>query len=222
MEKVNLNFNGRENIIKSIFWLLSILSWLFFLITGWVSVFGNYLYFWAIQKNAYILLFGYVYIPSQIEETMLKIIFILTLAISTAGFCAYLVYSTYLKSNVFNGMMGFISKFHFIPFACGGVLFLIGENIDLKNAKGLLIIALLFSIIGFISLILVHFKTNINPWYASLKIKKASFSCLIALFTYSIFYTAYQVGLYNIIENYSIYEIMAILIGKKRKNNKFY
>ena len=191
MEKLNLNFNGGDNILKSICWILSIISWLFFLITGWISL-GEKYYFWTIPKDFFIKSF----IPSQMDKALLMTVFILTLVISTLGFCAYLGYSTCIKSTVFNGMMESISKFHFIPFACAGGLFLIGETIiDYnKNYKNLFIAALIFSIIGFISLILVHFKTKMEPWYASLLIKKGTFSCLITLFTYSICYTIYQIG----------------------------
>jgi hypothetical protein len=225
MEKLNLNFSSGDNILKSICWLLSIISWLFFLITGWISL-GEQYYFWTIPKNTVIRvkiiiveIVSHMYIPSQIDKPLLVAIFILTLVISTFGFCAYLAYSICIKSNVFNGMMESISKFHFIPFACAGGLFIIGETIkDAEDVKTLLVIALILSIIGFISLILVHFKTNMDPWYASLLIKKATFSCLIALFTYSICYTIYQIGVRNIINNYTWEDLINSVVkeGKLR------
>ena len=218
MEKINLNFNGGDNILKSICWILSIISWLFFLITGWIS-FGEKYYFWTIPKSKSP---GF-FIPSQMDKTLLMIVFIVTLVISTLGFCAYLVHSTCIKSTVFNGMMESISKFHFIPFSCAGGLFLIGETIidNSKHYKSLVITGLIFSIIGFISLILVHFKTKMDPWYVSLLIKKATFSCLIALFTYSICYTILQIGIGEVINKIDIMEIIRIIINQKSNLKTF-
>ena len=107
------------------------------------------------------------------------------MGISSVGFFAYLIYSIFIKTNgVFNGMMGSISRFHFIPLICASALFLIGENIeDDKDPESLVVTTLIFSIIGFISLIVIHFKTILEPWYISLLIKNGTFGCLTALFT---------------------------------------
>jgi hypothetical protein len=219
MEKMNLNFSGGDNIIKTICWLLSIISWLLYLITGWIAIFGKEYYLWTIPKNTivnYVIGTYHIYIPCQIDEPLLMTIFIVTLAISTLGFVAYLVYSTCIKSNVFDGMMGSLSRFHFIPLACAGGLFLVGETIsESENPKDLLIAALCFSIIGFISLILVHLKTNMEPWYASLLVKKATFSCLIALFTYSICYTIYQLGVINELNNFTLEQLIKYILNGK-------
>jgi hypothetical protein len=221
MEKMNLNFSGGDNIVKTVFWLLSILSWLLYLITGWIAIFGKEYYLWTIPKNAivnYLISQVHLYIPCQIDEPLLMTIFIVTLAISTVGFLAYLVYSTCIKSNVFDGMMGSLSRFHFIPLACAGGLFLVGETIkESDKPKDLLITALCFSIIGFISLILIHLKTNMEPWYASLLVKKATFSCLIALFTYSICYTIYQLGVINELNNLTLQQLISYI--SKGSNN---
>ena len=216
MEKLNINFSGGDNIFKTICWILSIISWLFFLITGWISLTSKDYYFWTIPKNTiidYSFITYHVYIPSQIDEPLLLAIFILTLVISTLGFCTYLVYSTFIKSTVFNGMMESISKFHFIPFACGGGLFLIGETLNnSENKKNLLIAGLIFSIIGFISLILIHYKTKMEPWYASLLIKRGTFSCLIALFTYIICYIVYELGIIHEIKTFDLNKLIGMII----------
>ena len=216
---MNLNFSGGDNIVKTVFWLLSILSWLLYLITGWIAIFGKEYYLWTIPKNAivnYLISQVHLYIPCQIDEPLLMAIFIVTLAISTLGFVAYLVYSTCIKSNVFDGMMGSLSRFHFIPLACAGGLFLVGETIgESEKPKDLLIAALCFSIIGFISIILVHLKTNMEPWYASLLVKKATFSCLIALFTYSICYTIYQLGVINELNNFTLEQLIKYILNGK-------
>ena len=225
MEKLNLNFSGGDNILKTICWLLSIISWLFYLITGWIAVFGKDYRIWTIPKNTIIDLLVstyHIYIPVQIDEPLLMIIFIVTLAVSTLGFLAFLAYSTFIKSNVFDGMMGSISRFHFIPLACAGGLFLIGETLDdSENQKNLIIVALVFSIIGFISLILVHLKTNMEPWYASLLIKKATFSCLIALFTYCICYTIFEIGILNKLKNLSLLEYLKYILNLNNELSNF-
>ena len=225
MEKMNLNFSGGDNILKTVFWLLSILSWLLYLITGWIAIFGKEYYLWTIPKNAivnYLISQVHLYIPCQIDEPLLMTIFIVTLAISTLGFVAYLVYSTCIKSNVFDGMMGSLSRFHSIPLACAGGLFLVGETIgESEKPKDLLIAALCFSIIGFISIILVHLKTNMEPWYASLLVKKATFSCLIALFTYSICYTIYQLGVMNELNNFTLEQLIKYIFSGKNNLSDF-
>ena len=38
MEKANINFKGGENALKTICWILSVLSWLLLLVTGWISL----------------------------------------------------------------------------------------------------------------------------------------------------------------------------------------
>lgn len=229
MEKLNLNFSGGDNILRSICWLLSIISWLFFLITGWIAVIGKDYTLWTIPKSAIVRIkiffveaSFHTYVPAQIDEPLLMVIFILTLAISSLGFLVYIAYSTFIKSNVFNGMMASISRFHFIPFACAGGLFIIGETIaDSENQKNLVIAALIFSIIGFVSLILVHMKTNMEPWYASLLVKKATFSCLIALFTYNICYTIYQLGVLNELNNLTFKDLVDYIKTGKNTLSSF-
>ena len=38
MEKLNLNFSGGSKIVKSICWIMSYLSWIMLVITGWISL----------------------------------------------------------------------------------------------------------------------------------------------------------------------------------------
>lgn len=234
MEKLNINCQGGENIFKSICWILSIISWLLFLITGWIAIFGENYNVWTIPKHTnvhyeydaiitVIKINIYPYIPIQIEEAFIYIIFILTLGIATAGFIIYLINSIFIKtSSVFNGMMGMISRFHFISFICGSALFIIGEEInDSENQKDLVIASLIFSIIGLISLILSYFKTIIEPCYASLLIKKGTFSCLIALYTYNICYIVLQLGVLDKINNISAESLFLYLVYGESKLKDF-
>lgn len=221
MEKLHLNFTGLDNICKSICWIFSLISWLLFLITGWIAVFGEDYKIWTLEKKNLIVLGYHIYIPILIDESFIYIIFILTMGVSSVAFFFYLIYSLFIKTNgVFNGMMGSISRFHFIPFICASALFLIGEDIeDDKEPKDLIIASLIFSIIGFLTLILVHFKTVIDPWYISLLIKNGVFGCLIALFTYNICNCIFQIGFLKYYENLDLYTIFFELI-KKIVHNK--
>ena len=76
MDKFNLNFDGGDNIIKSICWILSVLSWLLFLVTGWISFnwfeekLGRFSCIWTIQK---IHTPGY-YAPFQMQISLIYIL----------------------------------------------------------------------------------------------------------------------------------------------------
>ena len=206
MEKLNLNFKGADNIFKSICWILSIISWLLYLITGWIAIFGEDYKIWTIKKENQKFLGNKIYFPILIDESFIYIIFILTMATSSIGFFAYLIYSICIKQNgIFNGMMGSISRFHFIPLICASALFLIGEDIDDEDKpKDLVMASLIFSFIGFFSLIVVHFKTKLDPWYISLLIKGGAFSFLIALFTYNICNSILQYGILDYVDNLTV------------------
>ena len=80
---------------------------------------------------------------------------------------------------------------------------------------------MIFPIIGFIFTILIYTRINVEPWYASLLIKKGEFSCLIALFTYSICYTILQVGIIEDIKNFEFEDLINLILnyifGKNKK-----
>lgn len=231
MEKLNLNFKGGDNIYKSICWILSIISWLLFLITGWIAIFGEDYKIWTLKKKNqqfwYLLNFHNIYLPILMDKSFVYIVFIILMGISSAAFLVYIIYSICIKTNgVFNGMMGSISRFHFIPLICASTLFLIGEDIeDDRDPKDLVIASFIFTIIGFISLIFIHLKTQLEPWYISLLIKNGTFGCLIALFTYNICNCILQIGILNYYDqlNFKIIfeEIYKIFIGKTSDFIKF-
>lgn len=159
MEKLNLNFSGGDNVVKSICWIMSYLSWLLLVASGWASIkwldelpticdLDNYTLgddiktgwtIWAFrayrtgdcegEKN-----FDYLknnYYPLQMQVSLYYICFILTLIIITGG-CFVFFYKTICKKDdqVINGMMGQFSKFHFFPLLCASALFIIGECVD--------------------------------------------------------------------------------------------
>lgn len=156
MEKLNLNFSGGDNIIKSICWIMSFLSWLLLIASGWASL--KWLSYnseddpklgliWTIYKlefrkdldgklhtsNPFLDDYNTEYMPFQMQAALIYIVFILTLIIVVAGFCIYMFKSCscFKKDDaVYNGMMGQWSKFHFFPLLCVSALFIIGETYD--------------------------------------------------------------------------------------------
>ena len=204
MEKLNLNFNGGDNIIKSICWILSVLSWLLFIITGWISLrwlnYHPYNKVWTIHR--YTFPYDSPYYPIQMQSAMLYIVFILTMIIALAGFIIYMIKSTCKKNNnVFDGMMGNWARFHFCPLLCVSALFIIGECSDNPVPKGkdyfhhwkdMLVSGFVFTIIGLASLIFIYFMTDLNTdWYVVLTLKKGTYSCLIVLLWYHFCYSIY-------------------------------
>ncbi len=275
MKAVNLNFHGTDNIKTTICWILSILAWSFFLGIGWTSIFLKDDFLWTLVRKTdlYIPFYGddvYPYFPIQINKYFIYIIFCATLLISTIAFSAYLIYSICIKkTSVFNGMMGKITRFHFIPLFCASAIFMIGHfievnnkgleifrDIDIKDIKdikdiidikdikdikdinviinykkikdlykyldldtknrdknrSLIIISMVFAAIGIITLTIVHTQTIIEPWYASLLIKKGAFSFLIALFGYSLFYCGLEIGIIQKIDEFSPYNIAKYIL----------
>ena len=155
MEKLNLNFSGGENVVKSICWIMSYLSWLLLVASGWASIKwldekpssedDNYnpleddyhigWTIWAIKalrtdKNGDDPLKGEYY-PLQMQVSLYYICFILTLVVITGGCIIFFVKTIFKKDDqVINGMMGQFSKFHFFPLLCASALFIIGECVD--------------------------------------------------------------------------------------------
>ena len=132
--------------------------------------------------------------------------------LGTIGFIIYLFKSVIKKDDhVFEGMMGTFSRFHFIPLVCASALFLAGYTQEktfggiflsafdkdlLDKYKGEFSVNLVFCILGLLTLIFVKMQTKIeNPFYVVYSIKDGLYSCLIALFTYCLFYSSYYIGI---------------------------
>lgn len=211
MEKFNLNFSGGDNVIKSICWIFSVLSWLLLIVTGWISLrwLDEFHIIWTITRiekgeggNLGIPVPDYVpYEPIQMHEALIYLVFILAMIIALAGFIIYMIKSTCKKDDaVFNGMMGQWSKFHFFPLLCISAMFLVGEvgcddDYATKNHnwRDMHITCYLFDILGLCSLIFIYIMTDLNTdWYVLLTLKKGTYSCFITLlwyyFCYAIFY----------------------------------
>ena len=202
MDKLNLNFSNSENIIKSICFVISLLSWLLLIITGWISI--KWLknddgIIWTIHKFE-ISEGNENYYPIQMHSALIYIVFILALMMTLAGFILYIIKSIFKKDDaVYSGMMGQWSKFHFFPLLCISALFIIGENVDNKvfqskenHYNDMSISGFIFSIIGLISLIFIYIMTELNTdWYIVLTLKKGTYSCFIVLMWYYFCYSIY-------------------------------
>lgn len=213
MEKFNLNFSGGDNVIKSICWIFSVLSWLLLIVTGWISLrwLDEFHYIWTITRiekggRGSVSFFGqtlpgYVpYEPIQMHEALIYLVFILAMIIALAGFIIYMIKSTCKKDDaVFNGMMGQWSKFHFFPLLCISAMFIVGENVDNPvpsdnedHFKDMNISCFFFDIVGLCSLIFIYIMTDLNSdWYVLLTLKKGTYSCFITLLWYYFCYAIY-------------------------------
>ena len=220
MEKLNLNFSGGDNVVKSICWIMSYLSWLLLVASGWASIKwldddgsdDNYRG-WSIW-NFFAVRTPDVdgaddplekgYYPLQMQVSLYYICFILTLIIITGG-CFIFFYKTICKKDdqVVNGMMGQFSKFHFFPLLCASALFIIGECVYVdkekeNHEKNMAISGLVFSIVGLASFIFIYIMTDLNTdWWVLLLLKKGAFSCLIILIWYSLCYDIYYVHFFD-------------------------
>ena len=218
MEKLNLNFSGGDNVVKSICWIMSYLSWLLLVASGWASIkwldedpsedengitehVGYTIWGFTVYRTSNgIDPLKYTYFPLQMQVSLYYICFILTLIVITGG-CFVFFYKTICKKDdqVINGMMGQFSKFHFFPLLCASALFIIGECVDqdLENedhSKNMRISGLIFSIIGLASFIFIYIMTDLNTdWWVLLLLKKGAFSCLIILMWYHFCYIIYYV-----------------------------
>ena len=218
MEKLNLNFSGGDNVVKSICWIMSYLSWLLLVSSGWASIkwldeepsiidkhIGWFIWIFKAErtpKSGSDPLEGYY--PFQMQVSLYYICFILTLIVITCGCVIFFVKTIFKKDDeVINGMMGQFSKFHFFPLLCASALFIIGECVDNDldkdddHFKKMYISGLVFSLIGLASFIFIYIMTDLNTkdWWVLLLLKKGVFSCLIVLmwhcFCYSIYYVHY-------------------------------
>ena len=189
----------KENII---FWSISCVSWLLLIITGWIAI------KWLDDKDYYVIWTIYVernfenyyYLPFQMHVATLYIAFISSMTIILFGFILFFIKTLFSKDkNIIKGMLGPITKYHFIPLLLASSLFIIGEsNKDRANfgkyGKDMFIAGLIFSIFGLMSLIYIYLHTDLDgcKWWEILLLKKGVYSCLIILmwyyFCYDIFY----------------------------------
>lgn len=199
MEKFNekFNFNGGENILKSICWILSYLSWLLLAINNIASL--KYLYqqetpiIWNTGVN---IIPEKDYVPMQMDHLFIYIVFNFYIIISFVGCIVYIIKTLFIKEQqVIDGMMGNFSKFHFFPLLCAFILSVLGEAADGDNLDDISKTGLAFSLIGLISMIFIYIMTQFKSqdWWAEYSLKNGVYSCLIILFWYNFCYSIYLV-----------------------------
>ena len=219
LEKLNLNFSEGNNIMKSICWFISYLSWFLLVTIGWVSLKwtkeesnfksnngelhrGWFIWtIWDIRAINGIDPLKKEYYPLQMHVSFYYICFILTLIFITVGCIIFFIKSLSKKEEAFfNVMLGNYSKFHFFPLLCASTLFIIGECFDKNsnkenNMKHKYVAGLVFAILGLLSFIFIYIMTDLNvrDWLALLLIKKGTYSCLIILIWYYFCYSIYYV-----------------------------
>ena len=221
MEKIDFsekfNFNGGDNIIKSICWIFSYLLWLLLAVNNMASLKWMYEYkdrqtgqtgqIWCVHINK-IEIDSLIqnnqkeieYIPIQIDYIMIYIIFNIEIVISIIG-CVVFIIKTLIKKeqSVIDGMMGKFSQFHFFPLLCAFILSLLGETIKFDNADHIANTGLAFSLIGLASMLFIYINTEFKSqdWWAEYTLKKGTFSCLLILFWYNFWYDIYIVSYYE-------------------------
>lgn len=208
MEKLkkilNLHFDNPQNIINSISWILSYISWLLLTINSWVSF--KCLYkenapkIWTIR--VIVEDEDHVYLPIQMYYILIYAVFNISNVVILSG-CVYFFIKTLIKKDnqLIETIKKDFNKYHFFPLLLGFIMFILGEcdTDSLEDFKSINRAGLAFSLLGLVSMIFIYIMTdlsNIN-WTANFFIKKGTYSCLIILFWYNFCYSIYYVHLVN-------------------------
>ena len=205
MEKLNLNFGSSENILKSIFWLLSYLSWILLTINSWASL--KWLYneksmtIWTLSIiNDYDL---HSYRPLQMYFIFIYIVFHLSIVIILFG-CIFFFFKTLIRKDeqIKNILMNKYTQYHFFPLLCAFIMFILGEapNETERNMKDIYRTGLAISLIGLGSMIFIYIMSQpVNDnmdnkdWMVDFFIRRGTYSCLIVLFWYNFCYDIFYV-----------------------------
>ena len=176
---VTTNNNTDANLL----WLdLSIISWFLFLCTG-LNIFIS-------QKDNISLL--ELAVPIPVKANFSFVIGFIT-AIGTIGLILYFNNTSLKKNNSFlSGMLGEMSKFHFVPLFLVSLLFI---TLTEPTTKASYIFSLILSLLAYGSLVFMYLKIDYEgEWYEIITIKKGVFSSLIALTLYTFFYSISSIG----------------------------
>jgi len=222
----------------SAFWILDIICWVLFLLTGYFAVIQkiiimNHNYgasiIWSIInfESEYKKRFRSDF-QMQINNIIIILLFIITLIFATMQFIYFLIKSNCKRDNdIYDAMMGKKAKYHFIPLLFAICLFGIGiyfnanmsklENVryELFNSPNIINIygAILSSFI-IISLFFIYTEIEIKneTFLKSLIIKKGTFSCLIILSIYGLINNMYYCH-WNIIKDAELNLLIFFYVG---------
>ena len=202
---------GNQDNQWKIFALGGIISWFILIVTGFLTfwepdirISWNYkayhrgILFWLYPT--FITTDGIPYALYMFYLIFFPII-IICLLIFCLGLVIY-IYCLFIKGdyNVINAMFGKYTKFHFVPFLCASVCFIISECTEEKRSftkvsKFQTFLIIIFSFAGLISMSFIYFLTKLEyPIYARLTINRGTYSCLVALFSFGFFYNIFYLG----------------------------
>ena len=152
------------------------------------------------------------YFPIQMSPVSISTFVFLT---TVVGAVVFVIFTTCRRNNgLFNGMFGKNTMFHFIPYLFVAAVFCTCQNFDtfqdllenpylpedeeffkvieekLKLNRTYLILDLIFTILGLISLLVFYCSLNLekSPWYLVMAIKNGIFSIFIVLLWYNFFH----------------------------------
>ena len=207
---------------SQLFMIASVLSWLTLVIFGWMSlavpdldkfsdiktwIFWNYV---IIDNDNYNPLIYYPFYPLSIYYVMFYVAGIITLLFVTAAFLVLCIgYFIKKDGNIMSGMLGFLSRFHFVPILSVCALFIIGYTYDDDHGiydgfnGGHYLFSILFGVAALASLIFIYLRTNLqSPIYATWAIKHGAYGSLIAFLIHHIGYVFSHYGMHDKINDY--------------------
>ena len=139
-----------------------------------------------------------LYVPLQMSELMIYIVFNFVFAMVFIGCVVYII-KTFIKREIqaIDGLFEKFSQFHFFPLLCAFAMSLLGELNDGgdKKWKSIACAGLAISVVGLASLIFIYIIIKSDKFDSQGKffIKYGAFSCLIILFWYNFCYDIFQV-----------------------------
>jgi len=198
-------FNSND-IQKSTFTILSIVSWFFFIATGIASVVylsNSYKIIWTIERKGSYNSSEIDCYPLQMNLALIYIVYSITIVF---GILALLFL---LNKTILDGMQKNWTRLHFFPLIIVSFLFLLGEGfypLYKKNEnenfsrfyshiQSIRIFGFCLSAIALAIFIFIYCMTDYklkNKLYYILTPKKGAYSCLISLLYYYFFYSLYQ------------------------------
>lgn len=164
----------------------------------------------------------------------LKLFHTFVMVLIIFGFINYIIYTMFRPNNkIDEGIFGKISKFNFIPLLLVSIIFSLMDSVypltkDSKLVNNItyyeynnreivmnmiiVILLLIFSILAFVSLILVYIYTDLSSNYIALiSIKKGTYSSLLMLLWHNIFNCIFAIRFFNLLKTTSNKEQVAFI-----------
>ena len=203
-QKMTLKQNYGNQTEVSSFEIISFISWILFISSKWNS------YIYSVNTTEIKMANNY---RTLLYDT--KFYDLISLLMCISGFLIYMIHLIYKKNNnLFKGLFGQISKYHFIPLILYSIINMMKEAAlyamiepdpqirseyykyipfsDAFDPKALFTFFLIFNIFTLFSFIFVYMKTEMNcEWYIVMTIKKGIYSILILECWFQIFESIY-------------------------------